>query len=192
MFEHIVRQRFRVRIGGWKLGSRSVGGGVYEIGPLSVLRVFQIVAALGSLDLPLDDEDIVRAVEAVPLEIFRAYLPLLFEGEVIKKRHARRVTREQCNTVIEAVKRANDISYILEAFKGKPSQTGDTLVFVHAVVAVSQGAYKHEEVKFLPMQEALAILDADTAMHHPEGIPASEEEKAEVTSLFHKLGFVVN
>ena len=96
------------RIGRWRL---RWGGAWYRIGPLSLLRVHQVLTVAGLLD----PEGVARLASAKPLVLTRAFIPMLVNGD-LSPRRLRRASHQQIADVIAGVLEANDFPAILTGF----------------------------------------------------------------------------
>lgn len=187
---HFVRREFIVRIGGWKFGKLRLGGGRYTVRPFSVRDAFSIQSALGRLRIP-EGMNPVEAAMADPFGILRPFVRFAV-AEPMKARHLAKMDEPQFNEVIAAVKASNDVEYLLKSLV--PSEEtiehrSDPLAFILAVVAALHGARNEVEVANMPMQTALAILDAaNGGSEGGMGIEKATALEAENMA----CGFVVN
>lgn len=96
------------RIGRWRL---RWGGGWYRVGPLSLLRVHQLLGVAGVLD----PDGVTQLAAAEPLVLTRAFIPMLVDG-ALNPRHLARASDQQIADVIAGVVEANDFPAILDGF----------------------------------------------------------------------------
>ena len=200
-YRHFLRETFVVRVGGVRIGPLRLGGHRYMVGPLSVLRAFQLWAALeGHMRTAPKIEDAVQAMAELPLDDIRPYLHLLIL-EKVRARDLRRLTQGQVMSVVIALFRANDIEYMVKAFEPskEPQGTADGGDFLHAVVCASHGAYTHDEVKHLPFTQALGILECErNKANVAQGMLPGDEpmkmngESYKLASMLQRAGIAVS
>ncbi len=185
---HFIRREFTVRIGGWKLGRLRFGGGRYTVRPFTVRDAFSIQSALGRLQLP----EWMSPFDAAALDPFGILRPFVrfAVAETIKARHLAAITEPQFNEVIAAVKAANDVEYLMKTLvptEETIEKRSDPLEFILAVVAALHGSRNEVEVADMPMQTALAILEAGQS-----GGGMGIEKATELEAQNAACGFVVN
>jgi hypothetical protein len=188
--KHFVRHEFTVRVGGWKLGRLRFGGGRYTVRPFSVRDVFAIQSSLGRLKLP-PGMDAIQAASLDPFGILRPFVRFAVE-ERVDPRHLARMTEAQFNVVVAAVREANDVDYLVKSLiptEETAERKTDPLSFILAVIAAEHGARNETEVANMPMQLALAILDASRG---ESGDGMGIEKATELEAANIACGFVVN
>ncbi len=191
MYErHFVQRKFSVRIGGWRLGRLRIGGGRYVVRPFTVGDVFAIQEALARLKVPAGMTT-VEAAQVNPFGVLRPFVRFAVDG-TIKRRHLARLDREQFQVIINAVKAANDVPYLMKLLvptEETVDEKADAVTFIVAVVAALHGARNEQEVIAMPFQRAVAILDA-TGNGDGGGMGIEKATELEAQNL--ACGFVVN
>ena len=195
------RATLAVRIGGWRIGRWQVGGGIYEVRPLSVFRALNFFGALNAVgELVAERARSLDAVMTVALP--RMLRPLVWASldTPVKPRHKRRITDAQTKAVLAAMREVNDVEFMeAQLFPKDGASAGraswsTTLYWLGRELAT----WPHE-VTLKPMQEVLqAVEDLRELRRLERGeklddgwVETTPEEQSRAAALFHALGWNV-
>lgn len=156
---HFLRNARSVRLGGWGVGRFRLGGGVYTVGPLSVLRFSQFVqACAGLVDNP---SDLSGLLTSAPAAVLRPLVPILVQ-EPIKPRHLEHARLMQIVAVFTAFAEVNDTDYCLKAMTPTEGGSGKGTGLEVIAVALAERLHVGDPYTILrwPFQTVLATIDA--------------------------------
>lgn len=194
--ERFTRRERRVRLGGRSIGIGRfrfhLGGGWYTVGPLSVLKVYQLHQAQARAGAVLGKlSDLSTSLASAPLGLLRAFTPL-FVLEDVNPRHLARMSLLQVLAVAVALTKVNDLAYIEKALTPKDGARGRSSSFDEWVVTASRILGRPvEEILHLPFEQVVWNLEVIHRLDEQQK-PASERsshelDADEVAELNHKL-----
>ena len=180
----------------------------YTVGPVSVLRCFQLLEALGEYAsiLPVgDDAKLTHMISVFGLDALTPLVPLLV-AEPVRPRDKKRITAQQIEALVEALQQCNDVEYIWKAMQPSTSGSGK-LTMSDCVEQIAQryGRFPNE-ILSLPMAEFLEIWDSidrtnrvvndaptkdntpDKPIRPPDARDLTPQERANLTRTFKRFG----
>jgi len=193
--DHYERQYYAIKLGGWRLGKRTLGGGTYTVGPISVTDCMALFRVVKDTDAKLAErpEESKLLMERMPWVALKPMLPLIVK-ERIKPRHMKAAGAAQVIAALNAFYKANDFEYITKAFTRDETNRSAKRMSLDMLIHYLQTqcrVYTHAQIRKLPIQEVLAIIDDDAALRKLQE-PEKEEEKTLLTpddyALFRDAG----
>ena len=181
----------------------------YTVGPVSVLRCFQLMEALGEYAsiLPTDDNTkLTHLMSVFGLDALTPLVPLLV-AEPVRPRDKKRIKPAQIDALVEALQQCNDVDYIWKAMQPSTSGSGK-LTMSDCVEQIAQryGRFPNE-VLALPMAEFLEIWDSidrtnrvvhgdtptksntpDKPLRPPDARDLTAKERANLNKTFQRFG----
>jgi hypothetical protein len=193
--ERFTRRERRVRLGGRSLGigrfRLHLGGGWYTVGPLSVLKVYQLhQAQMKAAVIFRDPAGFMALAKTAPVAFLRVFAPLLVR-DPIAPRHLARTSARQLLTLTAAVEQTTDFAYIDKTLTPREGKRGSAGFDVW-IVSACQILNRHlEDLVHLPFEQVawhLEILGRLNEQQKPVSERAPHELDAdEIAELNRKL-----
>ena len=193
--DHFECRYYTVRLGGWRLGKRTFGGGRYTVGPISVndcMALFKVIKETNAT-MEAHADAVKTLMQRAPWVTLKPLLPLMVR-ERIKPEHIKRVDALQTVAVLDAFHAANDFDYIVQKFLPSKERGGTKIslnALIHSIVTRCS-AYTHAGLRRMPMQGVLAMGDCEQELQRAQEPEKSAEWTSDDTALFEGAGMTVH